>query len=138
MADQNDDPVLVKYAGIGALAEAREQIGNLDRDAQAELRYELIDQHVSMAMDDGCTRKQAISYAMECFCVGIRTVETALAEMEKRREAEAGRTPILLTMTPEAEAKAEEFKAKEAETKAEAKAKFLDKNATATNDDSLQ
>src|SRR5262249_27248893 len=83
----NDDPVLQKYASKGALAEAREQIENLDRDAQAELRYELIDQHVSIAMKNGCSRKSAIYYAMERFGVHERTVETALAYMNERGRA---------------------------------------------------
>ena len=61
--DPKDDPAwqefLRKYAWKGLLAEAREQIGSLDRDAQAELRYELIDQHASIAMEGGCSRYEA-------------------------------------------------------------------------------
>jgi hypothetical protein len=147
-----DDPVLVKYAGKGALVEAREQIGNLNRDALAKLKYELIDQHVSMAMADGRTRKQAMSYAVERFNLGEkgRTVETALDDMKQKREAEAARTPAPFAMTPEAEAKAREHKADEAESKAKAKARFLDflveirswlnrrSKVTATKRDSLQ
>jgi hypothetical protein len=83
----NDDPVLVKYAGLGALAEAREQLGQLDRDSRAKLRHELIDQHVSMAMADGCTRQRAIGYAMKRFGVSERTVETAIAFMDEKGRA---------------------------------------------------
>jgi hypothetical protein len=119
--DPADDPVLVKYAGIGALADAGEQIGNLDKDVRAKLRYELIDQHVSMAMKDGCSRNDAIDYAMKRFGVSARTVETALDYMQQERE----RTPGLLTMPPEAEAKAKAFEANEAEIKAKAKQRFL-------------
>jgi len=127
--DPKDDPAwqefLRKYAWKGLLAEAREQIGSLDRDAQAELRYELIDQHASIAMEGGCSRNRAIHFAMKRFGVGERTVETALKYMKQRRKAEAARTPTLFTMTPEAEAKAAAFKAKEAEIKAQAKQRFL-------------
>jgi hypothetical protein len=83
--DSNNDPVLSKYASKGALAEAREQIEQLDRDARAKLNYELIDQHIQMAMKDGCTRKQAISFAMERFGVSERTVETAIAHISEDR-----------------------------------------------------
>jgi hypothetical protein len=125
VADPKDDPVLVKYAGIGALTTAGEQIDSLDRDAQANLRYELIDQHVSMAMKDGCSRNDAIGYAMERFGVSSRTVETALDYMKQNRETEAARPLAHLTTTPEAEAKAKAFKANEAEIKAKAKQRFL-------------
>jgi hypothetical protein len=85
--DMEDDPVLVKYAGVGALAEAREMCREKGERWTSEVRYELIDQHVSMAIADGCTRKQAISYAMERFRVVERTVETALAFMDRKGRA---------------------------------------------------
>jgi hypothetical protein len=119
--DPKDDPVLVKLAGKGAVAEADEQLSKLNSDALAKVRYELIDQHVSMAMRDGCSRNEAIAYAMERF--GIKspsTVETALAYVKEKAE----RSPELFKMTPEAEAKAEAFKANEAEFKARAKQRF--------------
>jgi hypothetical protein len=84
---KKNDPVLLRYARQGALAEARDQIAKLDRGARAKLTYEFIDQHVSMAMADGCTRKQAISFAMERFGVSERTVEKAIAYMDERGRA---------------------------------------------------
>jgi hypothetical protein len=124
VANPKDDPVLVKYAGTGALAEARNQIPKFDRDA-ANLRYELIDQHVSMAMKDGYSRDDAKYYARERFGVEDRTVETALAYMKQKRETEAARPLAQFTTTPEAEAKAKAFEANEAEIKAKAKQRFL-------------
>ena len=124
MASDSDDEVLRRFAWKGALADAQEQIAKLDDDARAKLRYELIDQHASMAMKDGCSRGAAIRFAMKRFGVKERTVETALKYMKQKREAEAAQAPKLFTMTPEAEAKAAAFKAKEAEIKAQAKQRF--------------
>jgi hypothetical protein len=119
-----DSTTLDELAGIGALAKARKQIPKLDKDA-ANLRYELIDQHVSMAMRDGCSRNDAIAYAMERFRIrSSTTVETALAYMRQKRKAELARTPTPFTMTREAEAKAEAFRANESEIKAQAKQRF--------------
>jgi phage I-like protein len=104
--DPSDDPVLARYAGIGALAEAREQLGALSKEDRAKLKHELIDQHVSMAMHDGRTRKQAISFARECFRVSERTVETALAFMKGRREAEEAHAKFVRTRPEEARKRA--------------------------------
>jgi hypothetical protein len=125
VADSKDDPVLVKLAGIGALAKGREQIESLDQGAVADLRYELIDQHVSMAMKDGCSRNDAIGFAMERFKIrSPSTIETALAYMKEKREAEAARTPERFTTTPEAEAKAEAFSTNKSDVKAQAEQRF--------------
>src|SRR6516225_10305025 len=117
------EKLLVKYAGKGALAEACKQIPKFDRDA-ANLRFELIDQHVTMAREGGCSRSDAIRYAMERFKVGRSTVENALDYMEQKRGAEIAHTPTLFTMNSEAEAKAEAFRANESEIKAQAKQRF--------------
>jgi len=153
MSDPKDDPVLVKYAGIGALAEAREQLQQLDRDARAKLDYELIDKmfatYLDTAPEKDRTRQKALAAVASAHRPPIseRKVEMALEYMKQKREAEAARTPTLFTMTPEAEAKAKEFKAKEATVKADAKARFLAfladikawrKRLTATKRGSLQ
>jgi hypothetical protein len=145
MSDPKDDPVLVKYAGVGALAEAREQLDQLDRDALAELDYELIDKmfttYMITAPEKDRTRKKAIEAVRKAYTpaistgpISVRKVEMALAEMEKKRQAEEVRTPTLFTMTPEAEAKAKLFKAQEAKIKAEAKARFLARKAKHCNE----
>jgi hypothetical protein len=113
------EKLLVKYAGKGALAETRGELlkrAETDSDALANLRYELIDQHVAMAMKDGCSRNDAIGYAMERFGISSKsTVETALKFMRQKRE----HTPAPFIMTLEAEAKAEAFRANESEIKAQ-------------------
>jgi hypothetical protein len=116
VANPKDDPVLVKLAGIGALAKGLEQLESLDGEALANLRYELIDQHVAMAMRDGCSREEAIGYARGRFGIGKRTVETAIDYVKKNAER---------TSTPDVKAGVVPFNATEAESKAIAKQRFV-------------
>jgi hypothetical protein len=98
MDDPTDDPVLLKYARIGALAEARETFRQKGKHWRATIQYELIDKYVATCLSDRRvekskrTRQKAIGYVMKFYKVSERTVETALDEMKKKREAEEAHT----------------------------------------------
>ena len=106
----NDDPVLVRYAGVGAVAEARQQCRVSGKRFCAEVLYELIDKHVATYLADPPdptdatptprTRQWAIHWATEALKVSPRTVETALAFMKEKREAKEVHAEALTARKP--------------------------------------